>query len=62
MFRRFVGVNLIFLRGHTISKWTFRWTTLWGGGGGGGVFKGNIEIGNVGGSIRSCNVMNNSKV
>jgi hypothetical protein len=31
---------------------------LLGGGGG----KGNIEIGNVGGSSRSCSVMNNSKV
>ncbi len=54
-FGDFVGLNLIFLCGHTISKWIFGWTTLGGG-------KENIEIGNVGGSTRSCCVMNNSKV
>jgi hypothetical protein len=61
VFWRFVGINLIFLCGHTISKWTFSWTTFRGGEGRGGGCKGNIEIGNVGGSSRSCSVMNNSK-
>jgi hypothetical protein len=40
VFWRFVGINLIFLCGHTISKWTFSWTTFRGGEGRGGEGRG----------------------